>query len=206
MREHEQQETGLLRRREPMNFMLMLAFVSIGLTFLGLTLAVLSLGYQKKIAWTAGKMPMVFWLSSTLILLSSFTLEQAGKYVRSDNFLAYRRMLGATFGLAILFILLQIQGWYEMQGEKIYLKGGFLSAFIYIVSGLHILHILAGLVFLGWRMVVSYQKRAYLDAYIYNINPPNQFKFKLLTKYWHFIGGVWIVLFLFMLFMGFRTF
>lgn len=206
MKNYEEVETGLLRRREPMSFMLMLGFVSIGLTFFGLLVAVLSLSYQKKIAWTAGKMPSIFWLSSVLIVLSSFALEQADKYVKSDNFLAYRRMLSATLLLGILFIILQIQGWRELQAVGIYIKGGFLGAFVYIISGLHILHVVGGMFFLIWRTIVSYQKSAYLDAYIYNINPPNQLKFKLLKKYWHFIGGIWIGLFLFMLFMGFTTF
>ncbi len=206
MQTHHEVETGFFRRREPMSFMLMLAFVSIALTFLGFILVVLVLSYHKKTAWNVGKMPTIFWLSSLCILCSSFTLEQAGKFLKTDNFLAYRRMLLGTLALGVTFIVLQMIGWAEMQSAKIYLRGGFLSAFLYIVSGFHILHVLGGLVFLGWRMVVSYQKRAYLDAYIYNINPPNQLKFKLLTRYWHFIGAVWIGLFLFMLFMGFTTF
>ncbi|TAE16499.1 MAG: heme-copper oxidase subunit III [Bacteroidetes bacterium] len=199
-------ETGLFKRREPMGFMLGLGLLSIGLTFFCLLLAMLSLSSGKGISWTTGKMPTVFWFSTLLIVGSSFTLEQAGKFAKNDQFSYYRLALWATLALTVGFILAQMWGWSLLQSQKIYLRGGFLGAFLYVLSGLHILHVLGGVFFLVWRIVIAHQKSSYLESYIFHVNPPNQLKWRFLARYWHFIGGIWVVFFLFLLFKGFTTF
>jgi len=206
MQKKKEEDIYLLRRRDPMSFMLMLGLVSIGLTFLSFVCTMLYLSWRKDVSWQQGTMPAVFWLSIILIGCSSYTIEQVGKFAKQDNFLAYRRMLSATMLLGLAFIFCQLWGWRVLQAHGVYLKGGILGGFLYILSGLHVLHVLGGLFFLGWRWRVAYRNKAYLDAYIYNINPPNQFKWTLLVRYWHFIGIVWVMLFLFFLFKGFKTF
>lgn len=206
MPKQEKLSTDLFGKRDILGSMLLIALISIGLTFFAFVSSMLYLSNLKKIAWSGGKLPTIFWLSTVLIALSSFTLEQAGKYIKRDDFLAYRRMLMLTWWLGIVFIAFQVWGWFALQAKGIYLKGGFLGAFVYILSGFHILHVVGGLIFLGWRLQVSYKNKSYIDSFVYNINPPNQLKWKLLARYWHFIGIVWIALFLFFLFKGFTTF
>lgn len=198
-------KTEFFKRREPIGFMLNIALLGIALTFFALFVVVTFLSIDKKVSWDSGKMPSIFWYSTFLIALSSYTLEQASKYIKTENFAQYRTFLSATLLLGIGFIGLQIWGWQIMQMKGIHLRGGFLGAFLYVISGLHLLHLLVGIFFLAWRVRLAYQKKSYIESYIFHINPPNQFTWRFVVRYWHFVGIIWIVLFLFLLFKGFRT-
>jgi cytochrome c oxidase subunit 3 len=72
--------------------------------------------------------------------------------------------------------------------------------FIYVLSGLHILHTLGGLIALASANKDAFQRMEYVDSYVYSVNPPNQLKIKLISIYWHFLDILWIVLFLFLLY------
>lgn len=63
------------------------------------------------------------------------------------------------------------------------------SSFIYILSFLHLLHMLGGIIYL---MVVT------VFAFQYRFNSSNYLKIKLSNIYWHFLGILWIYLFVFL--------
>ncbi len=191
-------ETGLFRRRDNMTVMLGIVLLGLGLSFCTFLFSFLYLSWINKMASPAGKIPTIFLFSTLLIGVSSYTLEQAGKFLKQDNFLAYRRMLGLTLFLGTAFIAFQLWGWAILQTKGAYLIGSFFWAYLYLLSGFHILHVVVGLFFLAWRLRVSHKNKTYINSFVYNINPPNQLKWKLLTRYWHFIGIVWGVVFLFL--------
>ena len=80
-------------------------------------------------------------------------------------------------------------------GWKAIRRGGF----VYIISGVHLLHILVGLVFLTIMLVEAMRRRPYVDSFVYSVNPPNKLKIRLITLYWHFVDLLWIGLFIFLL-------
>ena len=100
----------------------------------------------------------------------------------------------------IFFIVLQGFGWRKMLLSDITMSNNTGGMFIYILSGLHIVHTLAGLIALASANKDAFQRMAYVDAYVYSVNPPNQLKIKLITIYWHFIDALWVLLFLFLLY------
>ncbi len=66
------------------------------------------------------------------------------------------------------------------------------SSFIYILSGMHLLHLLGGLIYMLVVLNGSLREK---------YNHHNHLKIKLGSLYWHFLGGLWIYLYLFLTFI-----
>lgn len=150
--------------------------------------------------WRDVALPRLFWLSTATILNSSYTLRSANVAFRREHFLNYRIMMGTTLALGVLFVVLQVLGWTEMRNAGVKLGPNIAGAFIYLISGLHIVHILIGLFFLVVVFRDALRNKKYLDAFVYSVNPPNQLKLSLVSFYWHFVDALWLILFCFLLY------
>jgi cytochrome c oxidase subunit 3 len=145
-------------------------------------------------------LPSLFLISTAVILLSSLTLHLANNSFRSDGFVRYRVLMGSTLGLGVLFIILQLLGWQQLISGGVSMSNNPSAGFIYVISGLHILHILGGVVALGLAVIDSLKNYNYVDAFVYSVNPPNQLKIRLITLYWHFVDVLWLILFAFLVY------
>lgn len=185
------------KRREPFRFMVWMGIASSVMVFTMLLVAYVV--RRTGSGWADIKLPTVFLISTVVIMLSSFTLNNATLAFQHERFASYRTNLATTLGLGILFMLLQGWGWRQMVMAGIRLKSNPAGGFIYIISGIHLLHILVGLIFLGIVLGEALLRRPYIDSFVYSVNPPNRLKIKLITLYWHFVDILWIGLFLFLL-------
>ncbi|UFH55959.1 heme-copper oxidase subunit III [Spirosoma sp. KNUC1025] len=185
------------KRREPFRFMVWLGIASSVMIFTMLLVAYVI--RRTGSGWADIKLPGVFLVSTLVILLSSFTLHNAIQAFRHERFNNYRTNLGTTLVLGTLFMLLQAWGWRQMIRSGITLEHNPAGGFIYIISGIHLLHILVGLIFLGIMLVEALRRRPYVDSFVYSVNPPNRLKIRLITLYWHFVDILWIGLFIFLL-------
>lgn len=188
---------SITRRREPFRFMVWLGIAGSVLIFTVLLAiyAVRSTGP----GWAEVRLPLVFLLSTVVILLSSLTLHNANRSFKNEQFAGYRANLTATLTLGMAFIVLQGWGWRHLILAGVMLENNPAGGFVYIISGLHLLHILLGLIFLAVALAEAMRRTAYVDAFVYSVNPPNQLKLRLLTLYWHFVDVLWVALFLFLL-------
>lgn len=148
--------------------------------------------------WMATKLPNVFLISTGVILLSSLTLKNAIQAFRHERFSTYRANIATTFGLGILFVILQAWGWRQMTRTGIELEGNPAGGFVYIISGIHLLHIVIGLIFLAILLIEAMRRRLYVDSFVYSVNPPNWLKIRLISLYWHFVDILWLGLFTFL--------
>ncbi|MBO0934751.1 cytochrome c oxidase subunit 3 [Fibrella aquatilis] len=186
------------RRREPFRFMVWLGIG--GSVLLFTVLLGVYIVRQTGPGWASVALPNVFVLSTVVILLSSLTLHNANRAFQHEQFSGYRINMATTLVLGTLFILLQAWGWRQMVRAGVGLEGNPAGSFVYLLSGLHLLHILGGLIFIGIALVEAVRKRAYVESFVYSVNPPNQLKIKLITLYWHFVDVLWVALFIFLLF------
>jgi cytochrome c oxidase subunit 3 len=143
-------------------------------------------------------LPDMFWLSTLVILFSSITLHEANLAFVQERFLHYRVFLGTTFMLGVTFMLLQVSGWLEMIEGGAFIGHNNSVAFIYLLTGLHLLHILAGVIYLSLLFRKAVKNKAYVDSFVYSVNPPNRLRLKLMTRYWHFVDALWLVVFIFL--------
>lgn len=195
-----QQKGGLLtRRREPYQFMMWLGLAGSSLLFI--SLITISLFRKNALGWPEIPMPGAFWLSSLLIFSSSVTLFEAVLAFKTERFKHYRICLGLTFLLGFIFTITQSVGWLQLFELAKDVADKSSLSFVYMVTGLHFLHILGGLAFLGILLTEAIRNSSYIDSFVYSVNGPNLIRIRLLSIFWHFMGGLWLVLFFAMLFL-----
>jgi cytochrome c oxidase subunit III len=187
-----------MERREPFKFMLQMAIFGSGLMFFGLMSAyVVREGMY--VDFGKIKVPQIFWVSTLVMMISSLTLHLANMNFKVDKYLNYRVLMGLTLSLGLFFIGMQMWGWQELFAQNVSPQVRTTRGFIYLLSGLHIFHIIIGLFFLIKIFVEALKRISYIESFIYSVNPPNQLKINLIIFYWHFVDVLWIVLFAFLL-------
>jgi len=128
-------------------------------------------------------LPTAFWLSTGMLLVVSALLVLADRAAGAGRSVALTRYLGATTALGIAFVLSQVSGWArlaaasELPQNNLYLFG------LYVLSFLHVLHVIGGLVPLVWVTLRSNAGR-YTVADHEAVTD--------VAMYWHFLGVVWL--------------
>ncbi|MEY4875142.1 MAG: hypothetical protein RL708_291 [Bacteroidota bacterium] len=183
-------------RINPKKFALWAAIASICMFFIGITSAFI----VKKGAdiasghWLSFKVPMPFYYSTAIIILSSVTLFLAKKYFLKGNKTGYQIAMLSSSILGTAFLVLQYLGWKDLVSIGIYV-GGSLSnpsgSFFYIISGAHAVHILGGLISMYWMTV---------KAVVRKTNVQSKLGMELISTYWHFVDFLWLYLFAMLLF------
>ncbi len=191
-------DNKLFKRREPFAFMLYLAIF--GSTLLFFAIFMIFLKKEMVNQDIPLVLPKVFWASSVAILGSSFSIYLAKKNLNNQTFQGFKLNLGITYLLGLLFLILQITGWMELANRGFTMASHTGVSFLYILSGLHILHTFGGIVGLSLTVAKVFRNKSYVDSFVYSVNPPNQLNFKLIYIYWHFLDLLWLFIFLFLLY------
>jgi cytochrome c oxidase subunit 3 len=176
----------------PHKFTLWLAIGSIIMMFAGLTSAYIVKGEQP--GWTTVVVPKIFYYSTAVMLISSLTMQVALKSFKERNMKQYRSLLTITAVLGIAFIGMQVIGFKDLFESGVKLEGGSGAAqFLYIIFGLHALHVLGGAV----ALLIMFFK-----AFSAKIRSYNTVPVEVVSTYWHFVDLLWIYLFVFFLWKG----
>ena len=141
--------------------------------------------------WRPVRMPSLLWLSTALILTSSVTLEAARKFLKRGNNRKYRLWLSLTVFLGLGFLGTQVLAWRQMVLQGVYLASNPHSSFFYLLTGVHGLHLLGGILTLDFLLLRAW--RTLSDALAQR---KRQAAVDAVTLYWHFMDGLWIYLFL----------
>ncbi|MGZ3755738.1 MAG: cytochrome c oxidase subunit 3 [Mucilaginibacter sp.] len=136
-------------------------------------------------------LPQAFIYSTTCILLSSVTLFFAQNAAKGLQFGKQRLFLGLTIALGILFFILQFYAWGALIKMGVYFTSNNASqSFIYVFTGAHLVHILAGVALLANTLWGSYKNVPQVK---------NLYKMELSSIFWHFVDIIWIYLYVFLL-------
>ncbi|MCB9252352.1 MAG: cytochrome c oxidase subunit 3 [Flavobacteriales bacterium] len=178
----------------PKKFIVWLMIIAIIMLFAGLTSAyIVRMGEGN---WYQFELPVQFLYSTITILLSSLTMIWAYRAAKKDEIKQVNMGLLLTFILGLGFCYLQFAGWKAMVSMNLYfsdvLHGDRISAsFIYALSGLHLAHIIGGIIFIFILIIKSLQLKVHKKSLL-SINMCN--------TYWHFVGILWVYLYLFFYF------
>lgn len=140
--------------------------------------------------WTNFELPSLFWLTTVVILLSSVTMQWAYVAGRKENLSTARLMIFLTLGLGIAFLVGQFYGWVELVLIKVHLVGNPAGSFVYILTGLHGLHIVSAVVVLLLSLPALSQSKTPSER---------RRRLQMCATYWHFLGILWLYLFVFLL-------
>lgn len=180
----------------PHNVLLFLMLFGITVLFLSLTIAFVYNRVQNDLPPI--QIPWIFFGSTIILLSGSWTMISARKAYLQDDTLRYQNMLKWTLILSLVFLLAQVVGWWDLFRQNIFLQSDNSAAYLYVLSGLHFAHVIAGLPFLGGflRAARKHMKEP-VSVLVYFSDPEKKLKLRLLTIYWHFLDILWIYLVVF---------
>ena len=171
----------------PHKFILWVAIASIVMMFAGLTSAFVVKSNLP--GWKDIVMPKVFWFSTAAIVLSSLTVAAALRSFKQREMQQYRLLIALTFILGITFVVLQWFGFRGLWEQQIRFKGSAgAGQFLYVIFGLHALHVIAGLI----ALLVLFFKAFFGKIKLYSSVPV-----EVAATYWHFVDILWIYLLVF---------
>ena len=155
-------------------------------TVLFMLLIVAYVGRMAYEDWRPAPQIRLMWANTLVLFLASLGLELAQYAVRRGQQKLLQRSLLAAGLCTLLFLMGQVQVWRELGALVFFQVTNPAIAFFYLITGLHGLHLLGGLVVWG-QTLVKLWKGFELEKIRHSV--------ELCTLYWHFLLLVWIVLF-----------
>ncbi len=178
------------KRIHPHKFTLWVGIASIVMMFAGLTSAYIV--KRNLVNWISFDLPVIFWYSTVVIVLSSITIMIGRRHFKQGEMAIYRKWLIATAALGILFVVMQTLGFVSLWKNGITLTRNVSFSFLYIIVGLHALHVVAGIIALVIILVKAFSVR----RKSYSAVPID-----LMSTYWYFVDFLWIYLLFFLIFI-----
>ena len=161
--------TTAVRHQERTALMGMAIFVASWAMLFAALFFAYGLSRVRAVSWPPADLPAL-----PLALPALATLALAGSSAALHR---SRVSLGAALGLA--FLVLQVVVWRQMYLGGLRPQAGAYASFFFALTVFHALHVLVGLVALGWLAV-----------------RPRPLSLRLWTIYWHMVGVIWGVMFL----------
>ncbi|WP_187270034.1 cytochrome c oxidase subunit 3 [Pontibacter qinzhouensis] len=174
----------------PLKFSLWLIIVSIFMMFAAFTSAYIVRRFEGN--WLEFELPAAFLINTVIILLSSASMQLAHNAANKNNLPMVKIMLLLTIGLGIAFLFGQLNAWGELVNNKVFFGGSESNpagSFLYVLTGVHGFHLVTGLIFLLIVLVASFR---------FKVHSKSMLQIHLCTIYWHFLGGLWLFLYIFL--------
>ena len=210
------QDDHILVVRKAKRSLLWIGVISILMLFAGLTSGYIVRQGEGK--WAQFNLPMTFAISTVIILLSSIPMQWAVVSARKGSQKNIVTALIITLFLGIAFVISQYLAWSELFNQGIaftgrikditsafqYIPSGTESvveagdagnvagSFLYVITGLHVMHVLGGMIALFIVFSRAMMKK-YTSADYNGV--------RMCAIYWHFLGALWVYLFFFLLYV-----
>jgi cytochrome c oxidase subunit 3 len=183
----KQPATGI----HPARFLLMLMMVSIFMIFAAYTSAYIVRRNEGN--WLEFDLPAGFIYTTVVLLLSSATVQWAWLAARKNELKQVRVALLLTLAFGLAFLVGQYLMWSQLVDQRIFFAGTDSNpsgSFLYVLTGVHGFHLITGLIFL----LIVLRK-----SFNYQVHSRQMLSIGNVTIYWHFLGALWLYLYLFLL-------
>ena len=141
--------------------------------------------------WRALPEPLVLWLNTALLIMSSVAFQRAWNSAKRGQMDGVKSGMLLAGGFAFAFLIGQFIAWRQMIGLGYFAASNPANAFYFLVTALHAVHLLGGLV--AWvRASAKLRRGDALDKVRLSV--------ELCTIYWHFLLIIWLLLFVLLLF------
>lgn len=142
--------------------------------------------------WLKFSLPSMFFISTALIITSSFTMAWGQKAIKTNDYKAAKNGVLLTLLLGIGFAISQFLAWKALFAQGIVFSGkqsNVSGSILYTITFMHFLHLLAGLIALFVSLIKVIKHRYSSENYL---------GLSLSAIFWHFLDALWVILFLFM--------
>ena len=172
----------------PKKFAMWLFITTVVMIFASLTSAYIV--RQAEGNWLIFELPQILWWNSAIIIVSSVFMHWAYIAAKRDSLGNVKMAISGAAVFGVAFLIGQFMAWGELVNVDIYLVGNPSGSFVYVLTGLHGLHLISGVVFLFIVLFATFK---------YKVHSKNMVQIEMCTTYWHFLGGLWLYLFIFLL-------
>jgi cytochrome c oxidase subunit III len=160
-----------------------------------LAYVIIRLAISNKYPELAVVIPKALWISTTIVVVASLTIQFAVGELRREHQAKFRRWLLLTMLLAIAFVIVQAPSMVTLLGEQRKLAKQHLALYglVFVLILVHAAHVIGGIVSMAWT-----SRQARRGAYDHeNYHPVAR-----VALYWHFLDVVWLVMFFTFLLVG----
>ncbi len=163
--------------------------IAVLMTFGGLIAAYIVISTNGVLEWQPFNLPIQVYFSTALILISSISYTIAQKSISLNDTQKSKNWLIVTTVLGAIFISSQILVWFALVSRGYYLQSNPYAGFFYIMTALHAVHVLGGIIALGY-VVLRIWNRSEVESELEKRREISG----AVGWYWHFMGGLWLVL------------
>jgi cytochrome c oxidase subunit 3 len=142
--------------------------------------------------WHSVSKPPILWFNTAMLVLSSAAMQAARRALKFNQRTRVSSYLLAGGAFAMVFLAGQLIGWHQLRDSGYGLTSGPAGAFFYVLTGVHGLHLLGGLVV--WLKTVARMRTRAVELIEVRLS------IELCTVYWHYLLLVWLVMFALLLF------
>lgn len=136
--------------------------------------------------WNVLEDPWLLWPNTAILLVSSLLMHWATRLGKRKEIQQARRVFFAGGIVGILFLVGQLMAWQELIDLGAYASVNPANAFFFLITGLHGLHLLGGVIAWGRALLMSLGRAPKGDVAT---------SIALCDTYWHFMLLVWVGLF-----------
>lgn len=137
--------------------------------------------------WTAIRDPSILWVNTVLLIFGSIAMQSARASVARSEVQQTRVRLFAAGLLTLAFLIGQWLAWRELRYSELFSPLNPAVAFFYVLTAVHGLHLLGGLVV--WARTLARSLRN--DVELIDV----RLSVELTSVYWHYLLLVWLGLF-----------
>jgi cytochrome c oxidase subunit 3 len=137
--------------------------------------------------WSAIALPGQLWLSTLLLLSASVLMHSSARAAARMNWRRSQDFLIGGGAFAIAFLASQLSAWNSLVSIHVVLAGNPAASFFYVLTALHGLHLIGGL--MAWGFTVRGLVRQSMER------GRLQVRIALCARYWHFLLAIWVLLF-----------
>ena len=128
------------------------------------------------------------------LLSSSLTIWRAERAIEEERIAGFTLWLAATIALAAVFLIKTILEWKELiYHDGLTISTNLFGTTFYSLVGLHATHVVVGLIMLTITLALLLSGR---------VKETHAERLEVLSLYWHFVDGVWVVVFLVVYVLG----
>ena len=140
--------------------------------------------------WVPINLPSILWLNTLVLVASSAALEAGHRSGVRGQRTGSRVALAASLLLGVGFLAGQVGAWRELMDAKVFMPSSPHSAFFYMLTGAHGLHVVAALGVLAWATAQTWLGLGERDRRRWSALMGST------RTFWHFLLGVWAFVFL----------
>lgn len=159
------------------------------MTFGGLIAAYVVVSTNRAVEWQPFALPFQVWISTAIIIASSFTFRLGQKAISSGDHARAKRWMVLTTVLGASFISSQLLVWLALTSRGLYLASNPYAGFFYIMTMVHAVHVLGGVIALGSILLRVWYPASGAESIARTMTLS-----QVVGWYWHFMGALWLVL------------